>query len=117
MIPVNRRTKIFVYKEFVDMRSSYDSLCFKVQNVLKQDPFSGHMFLFMNKKRNAIKCLCYDGTGLILLCKRLEKGTFFKINPFHKKDIIMTQAEFSLYIDGGDINRRFLDSPREIKKK
>jgi transposase len=88
-----------------------------VQNTLKQDPFSGHMFLFINKKRNAIKCLCYDGTGLILLCKRLEKGTFFKINPLHKKEIVMTQAEFSLYIDGGDINRRFLDSPREMKKK
>ena len=57
MIPVNRRTKIFVYKEFVDMRSSYDSLCFKVQNVFKQDPFSGHMFLFINKKKEKRMCI------------------------------------------------------------
>jgi transposase len=98
------------------MRSSYDSLCFKVKNILKEDPFSGHLFLFINKRRNSIKCLYYDGTGLVLLCKRLEKGTFSKINPFYKKDIVLTQAEFSLYIDGADLNRRFIDSPHEMKK-
>lgn len=114
MIVVNRRTKVFVCKEFVDMRASYDSLASKVKNLLKEDPFSGHLFLFINKKRNSVKCLSYDGTGLILLCKRMEKGTFSKINPYYRKEIIMTQAEFSLYFEGANLNKRFIESPKEI---
>jgi len=116
VIAVNRRTKVFVCKEFVDMRASYDSLFSKVKTILKEDPFSGHIFLFINKKRNSIKCLSYDGTGLILLCKRLEKGVFSKINPFYPNEIVMSQAEFSLYFEGADLKKRFIESPQEIIK-
>lgn len=116
MIALNRRTKIYVCKEPTDMRSSYDSLFEKSKNVLKKDPFSGHLFLFINKHRNSIKCLYYDGTGLVLIAKRLEKGLFSKINPMFKKEIVLTQAEFNLFFEGADLEKRFVESPREIKK-
>ena len=89
MIIQNMRTKIFVSKVPVDMRASYDSLFYKTKEYFKKDPFSGHLFVFYNKRRNACKCLYYDGTGIVLICKRLEKGTIFsKINPFYNKDIM-----------------------------
>jgi transposase len=99
------------------MRSSYDTLFARAKSVLGQDPFSGHLFLFLNRRRTSVKCLYYDGTGLVLLCKRLEKGLFSRINPMYKKEIVLTQAEFSLFFEGADLEKRFIDSPREISKK
>lgn len=116
MIGFNRRTKIYFSKSPVDMRASYDGLFSRVKDVLKQDPFSGHLFVFLNKRRNSCKCLYYDGTGLVLVCKRLENGLFARINPHHSGDIILTQAEYSLFFEGADLNKRFIDSPPEIRK-
>jgi transposase len=117
MISFNRRTKIFVCKDPTDMRASYDTLFSKAKNVLSQDPFSGHLFLFINRLRTSVKCLFYDGTGLVLLCKRLERGTFSKINSFYQGEIVLTQAEFALFFEGANLEKRFIDSPREIKKE
>lgn len=117
MIGLNRRTNIFVAKGPTDMRASYDTLFLKAKEVLKQDPFSGHLFVFMNARRTSCKCLYYDGTGLVIISKRLEKGLFSRINPYHSGDIVLTQAEFGLFFEGADLNRRFIDSPAEIKKQ
>ena len=65
MIALNRRTKVFLSKEPADMRASYDSLFLRVKDVVKEDPFSGHLFVFLNKRRTSCKCLYYDGTGLV----------------------------------------------------
>lgn len=109
-------TKIFVCKEPTDMRSSYDTLFSKAKGVLNQDPFSGHLFLFMNLKRTSIKCLYYDGTGLVIISKRMEQGLFSRINPMFKGDIVLTAAEFALFFEGANLEKRFIESPREIKK-
>ena len=98
------------------MRASYDTLFSKAKGVLNQDPFSGHLFLFMNGKRSSIKCLYYDGTGLVIISKRMEKGLFSRINPMFRGDIIMTAAEFALFFEGADLEKRFVESPPEIKK-
>lgn len=116
MLSFNRRTKVFVSKEPTDMRSSYDTLFEKTKAVLKKDPFSGHLFLFINKHRNSIKCLYYDGTGLVIVSKRLEKGLFSKINPFFQREITLTAAEFALFFEGANLEKRFIESPHEIKK-
>lgn len=116
MIALNRRTKIFVCKEATDMRSSYDSLFARVKTLLQKDPFSGHLFLFINKCRTSCKCLYYDGTGLVIISKRLEAGTFSQINPFYKNEIVLTEAEFGLFFEGADLKKRFIDSPRENRK-
>ena len=116
MIALNRRTKVFLSKEPTDMRASYDSLFDRVKNVVKEDPFSGHLFVFLNKRRTCCKCMYYDGTGLVLICKRLENGLFARVNPYHASDIVLTQAEFNLFFEGADLNKSFIESPREIKK-
>ncbi|MBY0385857.1 IS66 family insertion sequence element accessory protein TnpB [bacterium] len=103
-------------KDPTDMRASYDTLFAKAKGVLNQDPFSGHLFVFMNGRRTSIKCLYYDGTGLVLICKRMEKGLFSRINPYRQGELVMTAAEFALFFEGADLEKRFIDSPGEIKK-
>jgi transposase len=116
MISFNRLTKVFVCKEPTDMRASYDTLFAKVKGVLNQDPFTGHLFVFINGRRNSIKCLFWDGTGLVLLCKRLQEGLFHKINPLHQGEVVLTAAEFALFFEGADFGKKFIESPREIKR-
>lgn len=98
------------------MRSSYDSLFHRVKSLLSKDPFSGHLFLFVNHRRTSCKCLYYDGTGLVILSKRLERGTFSKINPLYQREIVLTEAEFGLFFEGANLEKRFIESPREIRK-
>jgi len=116
MIALNRRTKIYVSKEPTDMRNSYDGLFQMAKNVLRKDPFSGHIFLYVSKRRTSCKCLYYDGTGLVIVSKRLEKGLFSKINPLYRREIVLTQAEFNLFFEGANLEKRFVESPVEIKK-
>lgn len=116
MIALNRRTKIFVCKEATDMRASYDTLFSKVKTILQKDPFSGHLFLFINARRTTCKCLYYDGTGLVIISKRLEAGTFSQINPFYTDEVVLTEAEFGLFFEGADLRKRFIESPAEKKK-
>jgi len=116
VISFNRLTKIFVCKEPTDMRTSYDGLFAKAKGVLKQDPFSGHLFVFINQRRTSTKCLFFDGTGFVLLCKRMERGLFTRINPMFLGDVVLTAAEFALFFEGANLEKRFVESPREIKK-
>jgi transposase len=116
VISFNRLTKIFVCREPTDMRASYDTLFAKAKGVLGQDPFSGHLFVFINSRRTATKCLFYDGTGFVLLCKRMERGLFSRINPMFSGEVVLTAAEFSLFFEGANLEKRFVESPREIKK-
>jgi len=99
------------------MRASYDSLSSRAKEVLKKDPFSGHLFLFVNRCRTSCKCLYYDGTGFVIISKRLERGTFSRINPFYPSEVVLTEAEFGLFFEGADLEKRFVESPREITRK
>lgn len=118
MIIQNLRTKIFLSKTPVDMRASYDTLFERVKCLIEEDPFSGHLFVFVNERRSHCKCLYYDGTGLVLVCKRLEKGILFcKLNPSYTGKVILTQAEFNLFFEGANLNKRFIESPSARKCK
>lgn len=98
------------------MRASYDTLFSKVKGVLNKDPYTGHLFVFMNQRRTSIKCFFWDGTGCVLLCKRMERGLFYRINPLHQGEVVLTAAEFALFFEGADLEKRFVESPGEIKK-
>lgn len=104
-------------REPTDMRSSYDSLCARTTGVLQKDPFSGHLFLFVNRGRTSCKALYYDGTGFVIISKRLERGQFSRVNPMFPGEVVLTEAEFGLFFEGADLEKRFIDSPREIAKK
>jgi len=99
------------------MRASYDSLFSRAKSVLNKDPYSGHLFLFVNNHRTTCKCLYYDGTGFVILSKRMERGGFSRINPMYPGEVVMTEAEFGLFFEGANLEKRFIESPVEIKKK
>ena len=69
-------TRVFVATRPVDLRASFNRLFGLTQSVLQQDPLSGHWFVFTNQERNRVKVLFWDGSGLWLCAKRLEKGRF-----------------------------------------
>lgn len=115
MIALNRRTRIYVCKEWTDMRSSYDSLFARVKEQLKHDPYSGHLFLFVNRTRTSCKVLYYDGTGFVILQKRLDQGTFSRVNPSFPGEVALTEAEFGLFFEGANLEKRFIESPNERK--
>ncbi len=116
MFAFNRNTKVYLYREFIDMRSSYDGLFAKVKTILKKDPFSGHLFVFLNKNRTTCKSLYYDGTGFVILSKRLEEGQFSRPNPSGQLRIVLTGSEFSLFWEGASMRKRFIDTPPFIQR-
>jgi len=76
MIAPGPATRIFVALTAVDLRRSFNGLCACVQEQLRQDPLSGHLFVFTNQRRTRLKILCWDGSGLWVCAKRLERGRF-----------------------------------------
>lgn len=110
MLPT-RKMRVFACKVPTDMRGSFDSLYKKTKDLIGLDPRSGHMFLFVNKDRSRVKVLYYDGTGFVVIAKRLDRGRFSKFNPYYRNSLILTQAEFALFFEGATINKRFIESP------
>ncbi len=76
MLSFNPATRIFRAVEPSDMRRSFDGLSAIARDVIGEDPLSGYVFAFTNKRRNRLKLLFWDGSGLWVCAKRLERGTF-----------------------------------------
>src|SRR5207248_3763550 len=69
-------TRVWLAAGATDMRKGFDSLAAQAQTVLGQDPFSGHVFCFRGRRGDLVKLLWWDGDGLCLFAKRLERGRF-----------------------------------------
>jgi transposase len=69
-------TRVFLHERAVDMRRSFTGLAALVKHVLEEDPLSGSLFVFINRRGNYLKALYWDRTGYCLWAKRLERGTF-----------------------------------------
>ena len=76
MIQITPHMRILLAVEPVDFRKGIDGLAGVCRNILDHDPFTGHLFVFANRKRTSIKILVYDGQGYWLCQKRLSKGRF-----------------------------------------
>jgi len=76
MLSFSGALKVYAAMEPVDMRKSFNGLSAVVQDQLDGDPYQGALFLFTNKRRNRLKILFWDGTGLWVASKRLEQGRF-----------------------------------------
>lgn len=76
MIQITQHMRILVAMEDIDFRKGIDGLAATCRQCLEQDPFSGVLFLFRNRSRNALKILIYDGQGFWLCTKRLSQGKF-----------------------------------------
>lgn len=76
MILLPQSVRIYVAKEPVSLRKSFEGLSNEVRSVLAKDPLSGHLFLFLNKTRSQMKVLMFTRGGFTILHKRLERGRF-----------------------------------------
>ncbi|MBK9108653.1 MAG: IS66 family insertion sequence element accessory protein TnpB [Saprospiraceae bacterium] len=76
MIPFTSGHRYFLYTGITDFRKSYDGLFGIIKSIMQSNPLSGDVYLFTNKRRNQIRMMVYDTGGLVLLSKRLDRGTF-----------------------------------------
>jgi transposase len=102
MFGLSAAIRVYVAKEPADMRKSFDALSALVQGSLGLDPLSGHLFVFINKRRDRIKILYWDRDGLAVWAKRLEGGTFRV--PAAAGRIEMTTAELAALLAGIDLD-------------
>lgn len=101
MIPVPSGARIYLSAGLTDMRKGFDGLSLAVQEHLKRDPFSGQLFVFRGKRGDLIKALWWDGQGLCLFAKRLEKGRF--VWPQAKNGTVtLSPAQLSMLFEGID---------------
>lgn len=115
MISFTRRVQVFVCTQPVRMTMSFDGLSAMVRSQLAKDPLSGHLFVFVNRSRTTCKTLYWDGTGLIILHKRLEIGFFSQFNRLWGEQLELTAAEFFIFLEGTDLSKRFVESPEEFR--
>jgi transposase len=102
MLSLTPATQIFLVSGATDMRMSFNGLTSIVENELKRNPLSGHLFVFSNRKRNRIKVLFWDRTGLWVCAKRLEGGTFAWPTGVEAA-VEMSAAELALILGGIDL--------------
>ena len=113
----SRAVRVFAFPAPADLRNGYNGLFGLVQNQLKADPMSGDLFLFVNESRKLCKVLVWDGTGLCIFQKRLERGCFAKLWRDDGQVVRLTQSELALFIEGCTlIDRRSL-SPVALERK
>lgn len=115
MIGSTRRVRVYAYGQPADMRRSFDGLAALVTASLGRDPLSGDLFLFVGRDRRRAKVLFWDGTGLCLYAKRLEKGVFSA--PWQSpagKPLEMTASELQLFLEGSRLAGKVSLSPPEF---
>ena len=76
MIQINSKTKIFICPTSIDFRKGIDGIASQCRSIYKEDPFSGSLFIFKNKRATSIKILSFDGQGFWLCQKRLSRGVY-----------------------------------------
>jgi transposase len=103
MFGLGPATKIYLGGEPVDMRKGFQGLFGLVRDQLGQDPLSGHLFLFTNRTRTRVKALVWDGTGLWVCAKRLERGRFRWPEPTDTRSVTMRAEELGMLINGMDL--------------
>ena len=110
MLNFSHQTRVFLFVEPVDMRKSFRGLCLLAESVLKQDPASGHWFAFINRRRDRLKLLGWDGQGFWIWYKRLELGVFEKpASRANQTQMEIDVTQLSLIINGIDL--------RSVKRK
>lgn len=104
MLNFSHQTRVFLFLEPVDMRKSFRGLCLLAESVLKADPASGHWFAFINRRRDRLKLLGWDGQGFWIWYKRLESGAFEKPTaPPNRTQMEIDVTQLSLIINGIDL--------------
>lgn len=104
LIGSSRAIRVWAWPEPVDLRRGFDGLYALVRKQLGKDPVSGELFLFHNVSRKSCKVLFWDGTGLCLFSKRLERGRFAALRRSEPtRSIQLTASELALYVEGSTL--------------
>ena len=105
MLSLPPSVRLFVARGATDMRKSFDTLAALVIEVIEEDPQSGHLFLFVNRRRDRLKVLWWDRSGYCLLAKRLEHGQFrvFDRADGNAGSFEMSASELALILEGIDL--------------
>jgi transposase len=105
MISLSHAVRVFLHTPPTDLRKGFDALSGLVTAAFSQDPTSGHLFLFVNRRRDRLKILYWDRDGLAIWYKRLETGSFQIPAVSHDAaSIEMSPTQLSLILSGIDIN-------------
>jgi transposase len=102
MLSLAANVRVYLYTEAVDMRKSFDGLSVLVMDVLEANPLSGSLFAFCNRRGDKLKVLYYDGQGLCLWYKRLERGRF-RIPVCESDAVQLSAKELALLLDGLEV--------------
>ena len=95
--------RIWLCVQPTDLRKSFDSLAELVRQQLQDDPLSGHVFVFRNRRSDRVKLLYWDEDGYVIVYKRLEAGTFrFPAAAANQAGVSMRAAELAMLLDGVD---------------
>jgi transposase len=106
MLTLPPSVRVFIAIGATDMRKQFDGLIALARDVVRQDPLSGHIFGFCNKRRDRIKLLFFDRSGFWLCAKRLEKGTFSWPTPAAASTSVeLSSPELALLLSGIDLAR------------
>lgn len=103
ILGTSRAVRVYAYPEVVDLRKGYDGLFGLVKQGLGRDPLSGDLFLFVNGRRKGCKVLVWDGTGLCIFQKRLERGRFAELWRDEGDVVTLTSSELALFIEGCEL--------------
>ena len=105
MFSFPNKTKVYLAVKPVDMRKSFNGLWSEASEQLKEDPFSGALFVFTNKRRDRVKVLYWDGSGVWICAKRLEKGRFTWPNGSDSRKLSLTGQSLGMLLDGIDLKQ------------
>jgi transposase len=107
MISLPPQIRVFLYRQPTDMRKSFNGLVALTESKLKQDPLSGSLFAFVNRRRDRIKILYWGQTGFCIWYQQLQKGTYQLPSPesLDEQDTLeVTRSQLSLILDGIDLS-------------
>lgn len=106
------RVSIYAYCAPTDMRKGFEGLSALVRDELGKDPLSGSLFLFTNRRRSHAKILWFDGSGLCVFAKRLERARFAALwRHTERKTIPLKRSELELFLEGSELIGRYQVSP------
>ena len=108
--------QVFLYRDYVDMRKGHNWLSYLVTHEMNLNLLSGAIFLFAGKNRRSAKALMWDGTGLLLIHKKLEQGKFMSFKNLNKIEEI-SEIELSLILEGNKIKLPFSKKKGDINLK
>ena len=107
MILLPRAVRVYVATQPVSLRRSFDGLSNEVRAVLGRDPLSGHVFVFLNRRKNQVKLLVWTRGGFTIIHKRLERGrfTFAQQVTSEASNVEVDAHELSMLLEGIDVTR------------